>query len=350
MSEEINEQYQHLLNPISEDAPCGENLEYENDYLLLMSKVERQDTVQYGDFVSEVTAISWSEVLDEVEQLLTRTKDIRLLMLWMRAQINRQGAQGLNTGLKILIESLKQYPEQIHPQLEQDGERDELYRVSALNSLTDVEGLLKELRQLTIGSNPSNRLALKDIEYALTNTRAADALPIPSVVQHMNAWMSDNDTTLTALALSHEQVAEFQLLINEQMTEQGVDLAPLSKLLQWFSATPPSILVKNGLYNPNGSDGVEEVNQGDNDPNIPSNTMVTLAGNNNVQGRMMAQQYISQAQQWFETNEPSSPVALLLHQAQKMIGKPFEEIFQTIPPELVQQWRINQTANADEFE
>ena len=349
MSEEINEQYQHLLNPISEDAPCGENLEYENDYLLLMSKVERQDTVQYGDFVSEVTAISWSEVLDEVEQLLTRTKDIRLLMLWMRAQINRQGAQGLNTGLAILIESLKQYPEQIHPQIEQDGERDELYRVSALNSLTDVEGLLKELRQLTIGSNPSNRLALKDIDYALNNTRAADALPITSVVQHMNAWMSDNDATLSALAASHAQVSELETLLNEQLSEQSVDLAPLNKILQWFSAQPPSILVKNGLYNPNGNDGFEETTQNDNDSDVMPSNMGTLSGNN-IQGRMMAQQYISQAQQWFETNEPSSPVALLLHQAQKMIGKPFEEIFQTIPPELVQQWRINQTASADEFE
>ena len=74
----------------------------------------------------------------------------------------------------------------------------------------------------------------------------------------------------------------------------------------------------------------------------------SLATSNTVQNRMEVRQLILQAQQWFEVNEPSSPVALLLHQAQQLIGKPFEDIFQAIPPDLVQQWRINQRQEHDE--
>lgn len=56
-----------FLAPITEDAPCGTNLEYESDYLLFFAKVEPKGSVQYGDFVSETTNISWGEVLEDVE-------------------------------------------------------------------------------------------------------------------------------------------------------------------------------------------------------------------------------------------------------------------------------------------
>jgi type VI secretion system protein ImpA len=47
---------------------------------------------------------------------------------------------------------------------------------------------------------------------------------------------------------------------------------------------------------------------------------------------------IKKATLWFIENEPSSPVIILLNQAEKMIGKKFSEVFQSIPEELVYQW------------
>ena len=41
---------------------------------------------------------------------------------------------------------------------------------------------------------------------------------------------------------------------------------------------------------------------------------------------------------WFEAHEPSSPVALLLRQAERLTGKRFDEVFQAIPAELVERW------------
>ena len=338
------EEYASFLEPIRNDAPCGENLEYENDYLLLLAKVEPKDSVQYGDFVSETTNVSWGEVAEDVEQLFARTKDLRLAILWLRAQVYKRGAQGLLLGLQLLHELLTRYPDEVYPTLMQEGERDEMYRASALNELINSDGLVKEIRQITLGRNLNNRIKLREIDYALTNSRAHDAMPIASVVQYMNALSNENDDGYLALTQSHSLLTQMQLLFEEQMPEYAPRLEPVTKLLQWFSSEPPSVLLKHGLHQSMTADKADE--------QTPRQDRVlgggSLATSNTVQNRMEVRQLILQAQQWFEVNEPSSPVALLLHQAQQLIGKPFEDIFQAIPPDLVQQWRINQRQEHDE--
>ena len=344
----LTSKYQTLLEPISDQEPCGSNLEYESEYLLLLAKVEPKDSVQYGDFVSETTNIAWGEVLEDVEQLLTRTKDVRLMILWLRAQLYKKGAVGLLSGLQLLQEVLTRYPEDVFPRLEQDGERDEMYRSSALNSLIDPEGLIKEIRNITLGKTPATRVTIKEIDYAITNGRASDAIPIARIVQQMNALKDGNDESYHALTASHELLLQLQKTINEQMPEDGANLESLIKLLQWFAAEPPGILIKHGLYQSGSNDHHEELQNSTSNGSEPKTTEPTFSSGNNIQGRMAARQLILQAQQWFETNEPSSPVALLLHQAHQLIGKPFEDIFQSIPPELVQQWRINQIDTQEE--
>jgi type VI secretion system protein ImpA len=47
---------------------------------------------------------------------------------------------------------------------------------------------------------------------------------------------------------------------------------------------------------------------------------------------------IRAARHWFEAYEPSSPVALLLRQAERLTGKRFDEVFQALPADLVERW------------
>ena len=47
---------------------------------------------------------------------------------------------------------------------------------------------------------------------------------------------------------------------------------------------------------------------------------------------------LSQVRVWIEHNEPSSPVSVLLKQAERMWGKRFSEVAGEIPPELLQAW------------
>lgn len=49
-------------------------------------------------------------------------------------------------------------------------------------------------------------------------------------------------------------------------------------------------------------------------------------------------QDIRLAREWFETHEPSSPVAVFLKQAERMVGQRFSQVADAIPLELLQKW------------
>lgn len=48
------------------------------------------------------------------------------------------------------------------------------------------------------------------------------------------------------------------------------------------------------------------------------------------------------ARQWLETHEPSSPVAVLLKQSERMVGKRFSQVADSIPFDLLKKWEIDE--------
>ena len=52
-----------------------------------------------------------------------------------------------------------------------------------------------------------------------------------------------------------------------------------------------------------------------------------------------AKRLIQAARSWFETFEPCSPVADLLKQAERLVGKPYVDLMDAIPADLLKAWR-----------
>jgi predicted component of type VI protein secretion system len=52
-----------------------------------------------------------------------------------------------------------------------------------------------------------------------------------------------------------------------------------------------------------------------------------------------AKMMIRMVRSWFENNEPSSPVADLLGQAEHLVGKSYIEVIDAIPIELLKTWK-----------
>ncbi|EHB5701285.1 cytoplasmic protein, partial [Salmonella enterica subsp. enterica serovar Typhimurium] len=93
-----------LTKPVSAEQPCGPDPEYDPEYLLLFSRAAPQAEAQYGDFVSTPEAVNWPEIERDARRLLTRSKDIRVLILLLRSRIQQAGAQGLAEMLTQLAE------------------------------------------------------------------------------------------------------------------------------------------------------------------------------------------------------------------------------------------------------
>ncbi len=150
--------FPELLEPISEAHPCGSDLEYDPELVLLQSKVTPKQDAQYGDFVSPPEAINWTEVERDCRRLLQRTRDIRILVSLVRCRVRLDEAFGLRDGLCILSRLLETWPETIYPQVVVDGEPDPAVRANALAALADPQGLMQDVRDLVISTNGALRL------------------------------------------------------------------------------------------------------------------------------------------------------------------------------------------------
>lgn len=64
--------------------------------------------------------------------LLTRTKDLRVLLALTHAWTRRRGLAGYADGLLLVQEAIARYWETLYPLLEEYGETDPFYRINAL--------------------------------------------------------------------------------------------------------------------------------------------------------------------------------------------------------------------------
>jgi type VI secretion system protein ImpA len=59
---------------------------------------------------------------------------------------------------------------------------------------------------------------------------------------------------------------------------------------------------------------------------------------NVMEEREQIRALLCQVRQWIEHHEPSSPITILIKQADRMWGKRFSEIATMIPPDLMKAW------------
>ena len=335
--------FAELALPISEDQPCGPDLEYDTEFVVLQARATPREAAQYGDFVAPTEALNWPELERDCQRLLLRTKDIRLLTLFLRCRTRLDQAEGLRDGLALLYALLTAFPEQIHPQLEIDGEEEPDLRANALAVLADPQGLLADVREITLGSN-ATRLQVRDIEHAFGVPRPADALAPESVRLQLEALREQGLPQISAMDEACVLAQAILRWSEAALPDHTPDLKPLVRLLQLIGhpelvapttaanmpqANPPSVAA--ALQSAPAARALHAVHA----EAPPDCAEFTDAMPTN---RHTALTQIRLARTWFEVHEPSSPVSLLLRQAESLVGKPFSEVFQAIPAELVERW------------
>ena len=102
--------------PVEAEAPCGPDLEYDPECLVLSAKVTAKAEAQYGNFVGSPEPVNWSDVDRDCRRLMMRSKDIRLAVLFIRCRSRLAGAAGLAEGTGLLAVWLAAFPDEIHPQ------------------------------------------------------------------------------------------------------------------------------------------------------------------------------------------------------------------------------------------
>ncbi|KVF22121.1 type VI secretion system protein TssA [Burkholderia vietnamiensis] len=341
------------LTPVSDSAPCGPDLEYDHDFVILFAGAAPRQDVQYGAFVGGAEPHNWSEIERDCRRLMLRTKDMRVAILYTRCLTRLGGAVGLAEGTELLATWLQTFPDNIHPQATADDDREATLdvRMNALQGLADPDGLLSDVREIVLMKSTATRLQVHDVERAFAHPRPADAIAPNSVEQQLRNLRLQQSATISAFDQTISYLTAINTWCASHLESYLPDLSSLMRLLQLLQQREPHTgSAPDHTSTFGGPDHDErmtdEAATAESVP-LPHNVerldtaqlpSVASRTDGTPNDRQAALALIRAARDWFETNEPSSPVPVLLKRAEQFVGKRYAEAVKAIPADLLTHW------------
>jgi len=139
-----------LLQPISDDQPCGPDLSYDPRFDELESLLKGKPEVEMGSVVKPAEPPDWASLKEKAEDFLGAAKHLRPAVILACAALRVDGLEGIRDGLKLIRGLLENYWGNLHPLLDPDDNNDPQQRLSILSGLTsprnpgsDVAGWLQ---------------------------------------------------------------------------------------------------------------------------------------------------------------------------------------------------------------
>ncbi|MDR0777698.1 MAG: type VI secretion system protein TssA [Azonexus sp.] len=311
-----------LLAPVNQDAPCGDDLEYDPSFTALATAGQGKPEQQFGDTVIAAVEPEWLAVAEQAQALLQRTKDLRPAVLLVRAATHEQGLEGLLLGLQLLTGLLDRYWEQLHPRLDADDGNDPTMRMNALAPLNDETMLARDLYDARVGISRSlGPVRVREIAAAhgvlAPGPEAPSQTQVLGALAEIQAAQPELARRLAALAPALDALWR---TVGERSGQDDLlnlgRLVPIGKLLAQIGASL------------GGEDAEGEA--------VPDSAGVVPAARaqhgDGIHSRQDALLMLDRVIAYFEQAEPGNPAPLLLGRAKQLIGVSFLDIMANLAP------------------
>jgi len=345
-----------LIQPVSEDKPCGENLEYDADYQLMEAMAQTRSEQDFDANIKAGTEPelkgpwpNWKGVNKQAFNLLERTRDLRVLSYVAVSQLHIEGFHAFKDALEALNACLEVFWDKIYPELDIDDNNDATMRLNTLQILNDrllVGDCLKRLPLLTVKGYGS--FSFHDIELAEGKVAAEDDENVKDIVSIRGAFLDAEPDVLTALLTTLDGAKEQLIrtpriwvsmaLDTDGLGDEGEKNIPTPNLDATLK-TIVSIRETTVTYLPDSIAEVDDENATEDSESSASKPAVS-AISGAISNRNDVIQAIDRICEYYATNEPSSPVPLLLRRAQRLATKSFYEILEDMVPDSVAQAQI----------
>ncbi|NRN28985.1 type VI secretion system protein TssA [Photorhabdus heterorhabditis] len=319
-----------LLNPISQEHPCGEDLEYSAEFMQLIQLAEGKAEQQFGDFIMPAQEPDWRQIKKSALVLLARSKDLRIIILLMQAWCNQYGLAGYEQGLLLLEQTISRYWETLWPAAELDGEPDLLMRINALQGLSDGFALAKQVRLCEFVQLSGITLTVADVMKCLDGSHAEDN-PFPGGIDLLIAEL--RKSAAPVVKLIPQITATLQCLFSTlrgHLGDSGLpdmrrQMATLNHLTQLLAPETNTVeTVDNTAYPlPEDTHPQQKISHG--------------WQTSGIQNREQAQQALEAVRQYFLLHESSHPAPLMIERIQRLMSQDFMSIMRNLAPEAVDQ-------------
>ena len=329
-----------LLRDKAADAPCGDNLEYDADYLEFERLVRGRDEVQIGDTILPAEAPDWPAVAEAGAALLARTLDLRIAVSLARAQLEVDGIAGFATALELIARLVAERWEHVHPCAEPDEAGDPTSRVNCLAGLVDRATMLQSLRKAALVDVPAaGRVTLRDLDEAAGTAEAADgedpATEALIAAAFRAADVGDLQGTSASLQTALRAVAGIEATLTERVgAGQAIDLEPLATQLRQAADVFAERLGQRAT-----DQAAEGVADGAGAAPARPWSVAPAEGIPACAGRADVERAIDSIRAYYLSHEPSSPVPLILSRVRRLVAMDFLELIEELAPDAAAQIR-----------
>ncbi|AUC56125.1 hypothetical protein CDO87_22785 (plasmid) [Sagittula sp. P11] len=346
-----------LLQPISEDAPCGPDLEPEGDpqfdeaYFDRMGElpefyyrpgVEKPDGSMTPDNMFDPKSVSFRDEIKLIDPVLERSKDLRLVVLRAQWAILSGNLAKFTESVAWVAGLLETFDADVHPTDSGD-------RRSTINDLNDNTSVVQPLYFTPL--TPTGDATLRRLKVARGELTALQSEEDIEQAPILDALSSAGNAKHVEKTL--ETLVELRDAMNR--IKAACESSSTAKFSPDFSRFGPTITEMIEAITNSRSDlaSVAQVEEpvaegGDDDegrsegsgsggPAFSAAAAAAKGGGAEVVSHLHAKRLLQACEAYYRTYEPSSATLLLVTQARSLIGKPLLEALETLLPDNVEE-------------
>jgi len=327
---------QSLIEPIAEDQPCGQQLDYTPELLGLeafqvfgrdttLDPTATQSDKKSRDYVPPPP--DWQEVKTKAVEALQKSKDLRALAYLAASVLRTEGLARYAEVLGVAAKWLESDWPGVFPHVDEDV----IFRASAVNCLADHRAVVEGLRRAALVAHKQlGRFSLRDVEAVENGVN--DGEPRPTAAELNAAFMAAPLDELSGLRQSAIDALDALARIDAAMRDAGgPEVAPafegLSTQLHAIERSVRARIQARPDAAEAGLDGGEE------------GTTTTSRALGQISSREDAARALDAVADFFRRTEPSSPVPLVVERAKRLVSMSFLEVLADIAPDAVEQAR-----------
>lgn len=324
----------------SEDPPAGPNLEHDLAFGEMERAAHGKPEGHYGNTVEPAVPPDWHEAAALAEALLGRTRDLRAMAILATARLHTQGLPAYAAVVALVRHHLETMWEQVHPRLDPEDGNDRMERASVVSQLGHPGQVLRPLRDLPLASLGRGRpVTLRDIAV-LNGSMAAEPgrekLTEPAI---RDAFAKTDPAALISLRSAVEglpgDIAAIAAFFPDMPEAARSNLDALAKIGRDIQKE----LVRHEALNAEAPEAEPEQDEPAAEAGAPSHATRPSRGFSSIQSiaainsRDDALHALELAAAYFRSNEPSSPLPLLIDRARRLAPLPFLEILRDLAPD-----------------
>ncbi|MCU7849553.1 MAG: type VI secretion system protein TssA [Candidatus Thiodiazotropha sp. (ex Lucinoma kastoroae)] len=318
---------EQLLTAVSEETPAGEDLEYDPLFSEMERTAEGKGEQQFGDTIIPAEDPDWRELKKKSLEVAGQSKDLRAAIYLTQALMHTDGYAGLSDGLSLIKGYIDGYWEMFHPLLDPDDNNDPTIRINTLINLCDPIDSLAAVNKIPIvDSTVMGKFSFRDIQIASGTLQPTDTESQEVTLDQIDAAFRESSTEQTQQTLSqiHHAIECVDTIENRLNERVGVDQSPdLQSLVSLLKQVEKEVAMRAG---------VESLLEGSDNTVNSESTQQQAAAPGVINNRDDVIRALERISHYYQKNEPSSPIPLLLERARRLVKMDFHEIVQDLAP------------------